>query len=502
MSHRRHAGRALAAIVLLAVGAVASAAPAGAASKTITEFQIKTPNNQPGDMVVGRDDNIWFVDQATDKIGHVTRKGVISGFIIPTAKSNPVGITMGQDGAVWFTEAAGNKIGRLLPGPAWQQFGTGTPNASPRGITAGPDGDLYFVEYTPHTVNKINPTTHVVSTVATLPANAGPTRITAGPDGNLWVTETKLNKIARVTPGGTVTQVSLTGAAAPSRITSGPDGNIWATEPGTNHVARITTAATPVVTEFLVGGKPTGIASAADGNLWVTLQSSNAIGRLSTTGSLKTFPVPTKASSPGGIVAGGDGNIWFSENAGDKIGQLQNLSGHSSYVMVQDNSYTPSSQGIPLESGTTNKPTTVRWLFVGGKSHSVTDSSGMGLFDSGAQGPGAIYTYTFTTAGRFDYDSTVAGDTQTGVINVTPSAAKGSGTNIVVNLATSVPGGVSMDVQVETPGASSYTSAGTNLTSTTFTYNATSGSGVYKFQVRTNSGGNSSGWSPTVRVTE
>lgn len=498
MSHRRHAGRALASIVLLAVAAVASAGPAGAATRSITEFSIKSANNQPGDMTVGTDGNIWFVDQFTNKIGHITKAGAINGFLVPTAKSNPIGITTGSDGAVWFTEAAGNKIGRVTGGPTFSQFNLGA-GKSPRGITAGPDGDLYFVEFTPHTVNKINPTTHAISLVATLPAGSGPTRITSGPDGNLWVSETSLNKVARVTPGGVVSQVNLLGAAAPSRITSGNDGNVWVAEPGTNRVSSLTTAVTPVRTDFSVPGKPTGIASAPDGNLYVTEQSGNNIARVSTAGVVKAFAVPTKGSTPGGIVSGADGNVWFSENHGNKIGRLAAAQGHSSWVTVSDGRFFPKTQGIALATGTAKKPTTLRWLNAGGKSHNVTDSSGMSLFGSTTLTPGMNFSFTFTTAGRFNYDSTFGTDTQTGVITVTPKAVV-NGSNIDVTVATSYPAGVTTNVLVKLPGASGFTTAQNGVSTNTFAYTPVNGHGTYRFQVQTASGGNTSGVSPTISV--
>jgi streptogramin lyase len=500
MSHRRHAGRALATIVLLGVAAVASAGPAGAAAKTITEFQIKSPGNHPGDMVVGSDNNVWFVDQTGNKIGRVTKTGAITGTLIPTKASNAVGIAQGSDGAIWFTEAAANKIGRLAGGKVTEtSLGA---SKSPRGITAGPDGSLYFTEFTPHTVNKIT-TSKTVTTVATLPAGSGPTRIASGPDGNLWVTETNTNSVARVTPGGAITQVSLPANSAPSHIAAGPDGMIWVTEPGTNHVAIIDPSNignTPV--QVSVPGHPTGISPGADGlTMWVTEQTGAAVARITIAGNVvKSFATPTKASAPGGIVDGADGNVWFSENASDKIGRVTTVAGHSSYVMVQDGRFTPSSQGVPVSSGSTHKSTTVRWLFQGGKSHSVTDSSGMNLFDSGSQGPGFSFTHVFSTAGRFDYDSTVAGDTQTGVINVTPSGVK-NGSDIDITVATAFPAGVSVDVQVKAPGSSGFVNATTNFSSSnTFTYTPSAGAGAYRFQVRTNSGGSHSGFSPTITV--
>jgi streptogramin lyase len=501
MSHRRHAGRVLASIGLLAVAVAATAGPAGAATRTIHEFAIKSAGNQPGDMTLGIDGNIYFVDSATNKIGHITKGGLIGGILIPTAKSNPIGIATGSDGAIWFTEAAASKIGRLASGKITQIV---LPKGvSPRGITPGPDGNLYFVEAATHTVHKLTIATHKVSPFVTLPAGSSPTRITSGPDGALWVSETGSNRVARVTMGKAITQVALTGAAAPSRITSGNDGNVWVADPGTNRVTRITTAPTPVKTNFPVGGHPTGIASAPDGNLYVTEQTGNNLARVTTAGVVSTFPVPTPGSKPAGVVAGADGNVWLSESHGNKIGVFPAAQGHSSWVTMYDGRFVPATQGIALVTGAAKKATTVRWLNDGGKSHNITDSSGMGLFGStGPLTPGMNYSFMFTTAGRFNYSSTVGSDTQHGQITVTPQGAV-NGANIDITVATSYPAGVTTDVQVKAPGAGTFSPApgGTGVNTNTYTFNPGGVPGAYRFQVRTTSGGNSSGWSPTITVT-
>lgn len=501
MSHRRHAGRVLASIGLLAVAVAATAGPAGAATRTIHEFAIKSAGNQPGDMTLGIDGNVYFVDSATNKIGHITKGGLIGGILIPTAKSNPIGIATGSDGAIWFTEAAASKIGRLASGKITQIV---LPKGvSPRGITPGPDGNLYFVEAATHTVHKLTIATHKVSPFVTLPAGSSPTRITSGPDGALWVSETGSNRVARVTMGKAITQVALTGAAAPSRITSGNDGNVWVADPGTNRVTRITTAPTPVKTNFPVGGHPTGIASAPDGNLYVTEQTGNNLARVTTAGVVSTFPVPTPGSKPAGVVAGADGNVWLSESHGNKIGVFPAAQGHSSWVTMYDGRFVPATQGIALVTGAAKKATTVRWLNDGGKSHNITDSSGMGLFGStGPLTPGMNYSFMFTTAGRFNYSSTVGSDTQHGQITVTPQGAV-NGANIDITVATSYPAGVTTDVQVKAPGAGTFSPApgGTGVNTNTYTFNPGGVPGAYRFQVRTTSGGNSSGWSPTITVT-
>jgi virginiamycin B lyase len=495
MSHRRRAGRALAGIGLLAVAAVASAGPAGAATHSISQFTIKSPNNQPGDMTIGNDGNVWFVDQATSKIARVTKAGAIAGFLA-TANSHPVGITTASDGAVWFTETAVNRVARTVTGKTINQILLPTTGAnavkSPRGITAGPDGNLYVVGFSTNNVARINVgTPHTVTSIASLGAGKGPVRITTGPDGNLWVTETTSHQVARVTPGGGVTQFTLPAKAAPSRIVSGPDGNLWVTEPGISKVAVVTTAGT--ISQIGIAGKPTGITSGADNFMWATLQTGtggNAIARIPLVAprTIKKFPVPTA-----------DGNIWFSETAGNKIGRLSDAPGHTSFVAVNDHGYAPASQGIALQTGKNHTPTKVEWLFRGAKSHSVVDSTGTNLFSSGSQAPGTNFVTTFGSAGTFTYHSTVGGDTMTGTIKVTPSAVLSNG-NIIVSVGNSAMGaGVTCDVQVEAPGATVFSPAGTTG-NTTFTFNP-SARGVYKFQVRTNNGGGTSGWSPTARVT-
>jgi virginiamycin B lyase len=508
MSHRRRAGRALAGIGLLAVAAVAAAGPAGAATHKITQFTIKSPGNQPGDMTIGNDGNVWFVDHATNKIGRITRTGVISGFAAK-AGSHPTSITTGSDGAVWFTETATNSIGRTTTGSNMTHFALPAAIKSARGITAGSDGRIYVAGYTSHNIGVFDPVTHKWHIFATLAAGSGPVRMTTGPDGNLYVTESTKHAVAKITvPGKVVSVIQLPVGAAASRIVSGPDGNLWVTEPGLNKVAVVTTAGS--VHQVSVSGKPTGITAGPETLpsaefMWVTCQGGtggNAIARIPVVAprTVKKFAIPTAKSLPSGITVGADGNIWFSETGANRIGRLADAPGHTSFVAVNDHGFVPATQGIPVASNN-GTPVKVEWLFRGAKHHSVADSTAMNLFSSGSIAPGSNFVTTFPTAGTFAYQSTVGTDNMHGTIKVTPAAVK-SGSNIDVTVGTSMPAGVSVDIFVEVPGATTFASAQNNFSAgTTFTYTPSNGPGVYKFQVRTNKNAASSGFSPTARVT-
>jgi streptogramin lyase len=96
-------------LVGLLVGCGASTShPSG-----LTEFPIPTSQSSPKAITAGPDGNLWFTEQAGNKIGRITPSGTITEFPIPTSQSTPIAITAGPDGNLWFTEEGGNKIGRI-----------------------------------------------------------------------------------------------------------------------------------------------------------------------------------------------------------------------------------------------------------------------------------------------------------------------------------------------------------------------------------------------------
>jgi streptogramin lyase len=151
-----------------------------------------------------------------------------------------------------------------------------------------------------------------------------PDGIAAGADGNLWVAETGINKIARVTPAGTITEFPVKGGMLPSAVTAGPDGNLWfAQRGGVGYI-------TPVgkVTIYKVDGIISSISPGSDGNLWFTENFRGKIGRVTPSGQITLFNVPTRpgggSSNPLTIAAGPDGNLWFTESRpeANKIGRI------------------------------------------------------------------------------------------------------------------------------------------------------------------------------------
>lgn len=130
----------------------------------VTEFPIATFDSHPAAITAGPDGNLWFTEVCSpslsvnqqcatvggNQIGRITPNGAIIEFPVPTANSLPAFITAGPDGNLWFTENAGNKIGRITLGnaatPTPTPIGT-TPTPTPSACaTDGPPGSIIVFE--------------------------------------------------------------------------------------------------------------------------------------------------------------------------------------------------------------------------------------------------------------------------------------------------------------------------------------------------------------------
>ena len=291
-------------------------------SGTITEYGLPS-GSEPDGITAGSDDNLWFTEYGTGKIGKITTSGTVSEYSLPSG-SAPMGIATGTDKNLWFTDYGTNKVGKI--------------------------------------------TTSGTVTEYSLPSGSEPYDVTAGPDGNLWFTEYESGKIGKITTSGTVSEYSLPSGSKPVGVTAGPDGNLWITVPEYNDgvIGKITTSgvATYYFTPF--GSYPTGITAGSDGNMWFTDRITSKIGKITAGGTINEYSVPSE-SEPDGIAAGPDGNVWFAAQRSGKVGKV---------VIDQGESYAPQpgatvEYGVPLEgagapqqmgvNSETGKPEPEKW---------------------------------------------------------------------------------------------------------------------------------------------
>jgi sugar lactone lactonase YvrE len=322
-----------------------------------------------------------------------------------------------------------------------------------------------------------------------------PYRITTGRDGNLWFTENSANQIGRLTTGGTFTEFAIP-TNGPQDIVSGPDGNLWFTEPSASRIGTITTAGAfgefPIPT---AGSYPVGITSGPDGNLWFTEYFGNNIGQITPAGVVREFPVTSAVTDPYGITTGPDRNVWFTEGAGNRIGRV---------VPTASSALVLPSAPVPAAVAA-SRGASVLWTFLGPGTHSVTDTSGMGLFASGPRSFVSYYTFRFVSAGTYKYEDTA--NTVTGTVKVPVGAKPSTGsTSTSFNItwaAAAPPSGYVFDVQIKPPGSASYVSWSSGVTSLSASFKPTSGVGTYSFRarLRKTASGAASGYSAGTSIT-
>jgi plastocyanin len=127
----------------------------------------------------------------------------------------------------------------------------------------------------------------------------------------------------------------------------------------------------------------------------------------------------------------------------------------------------------------------VQWTNSGTMSHSVDDSSGVDLFDSGSIAPGASWQYTFVAASVYKYSSRVNGGF-TGKVKVPMVLQPESGnvgTAYTVTWASAPPpAGLVYDVQIQRPGSSVWEFWKKDAASTSATFVPDAGTGTYWFR--------------------
>lgn len=144
-------------------------------------------------------------------------------------------------------------------------------------------------------------------------------QMVTGPDGNLWLTlESATNDLARITPGGTVTEYNPATINNPIGIAVGSDGNLWVTQVG--GVARFSPAdpdsavATPIADVM----DPRGITAGPDDSMWTG--SGNKVVKIPVA-SPATFTsfATTGVVAARAIARGGDGNVWVADFGGSQV---------------------------------------------------------------------------------------------------------------------------------------------------------------------------------------
>jgi plastocyanin len=147
-------------------------------------------------------------------------------------------------------------------------------------------------------------------------------------------------------------------------------------------------------------------------------------------------------------------------------------------VTVQDFSFTP-------QTARGGQGKQIQWVFNGPSNHTATDTSGMGLFNSGSRPKGSTYSFLFIAAGRYPYRCTIH-TFMTGIVSVpirVPASGHVGTPFLVTWSSVRAPAGFVFDVQVKKPGALRYTAFRTGVIARR-AYFTPGKKGTYRFRAR------------------
>jgi plastocyanin len=127
------------------------------------------------------------------------------------------------------------------------------------------------------------------------------------------------------------------------------------------------------------------------------------------------------------------------------------------------------------------------FAFAGPSTHSVTDTSGLGLFDSGPQTPGSRFAVDVTAAGTYTYACTIT-PTMKGTIKAGVTATPSSGgvaTTYEIRWASDAAApGFAYDVQIKRPNTTVWKMFRNDVAESTATFQPDAGAGTYRFRAR------------------
>jgi len=275
-------------------------------------------NTAPYSIIAGKDKNLWFTDNATDKIVKLSPGGSLSEYVVPEPGCGISIITAAQNGA-WFTEYHAHKIGFIDFYGKITEFPLGG-NFSPYGITVDNEQIVWFTCMTSNQICKMHGDEIAYFDLPTLACY--PSFITFGYDGALWFSENQGNKIGRITKQGEITEYALPlPGSAPVGIASAKDA-VWFTEIMGNRIGRIDYAGEIIEHELpTMNAKPHALAISKNGAIAFTEWGANKIGLIKPDSTIIEYDIPAPHSEPHGLVFDEQGSLWFTLESG-AIGKI------------------------------------------------------------------------------------------------------------------------------------------------------------------------------------
>jgi len=289
-----------------------------ASGQVFTQYPIPT-RTIAGNVCVSPD-NLYVYFTANTTIGRIGTDGSTTEFDVPTAGRNAmslVGCSFSPNGILYFGDQNNYVIYAFSPKThVFVHFPVPLPNVGMAGVQFHSDSLLYIMVSGSSAIHRMQRNGVFLPVI-----KLGAGRYPHGPSscgGNVWFAENTANRVAFVTPAGTVSEfdIPLPGAAPFSTVCA-PDGGVYFTLNAANRIGRIDTATYVIATWQIptANSIPKGISLSATGVCFAE-SNVNQIGCMPLMGgTIAEIPVSLRGATPNKLVYGPDGGVWFSQSA-------------------------------------------------------------------------------------------------------------------------------------------------------------------------------------------
>lgn len=325
----------------LAVAAVAMLATDAHAAGSVTYTQQTTkvkghkitifskPTDDSGGalrIVEGGGKTLWFSELALGTVVKFSFNGKATAYAVPISGASIHSLALGPDQNIWFADFNSDKVGRVSASGKFKTFDTSANPTDSNQMIGAVGGVVWFV--TDHSgIGRTNVKSGKTTFFNILNNDTQPTALADGPSHEIWYAEWAGSNVGYIDNSGNAHEfdAGFSGFSNTFGIAYGPDGRMWFCDPQNGRISAINADGTGL-THYSTGltGQADTIVSGPDGNLYFG-EFNNAIGRITTAGKITEYPLPqSEGSFPVlGITVGADNNIWFSNNAHAQIGRLQ-----------------------------------------------------------------------------------------------------------------------------------------------------------------------------------
>lgn len=170
------------------------------ATGKIKVYSIPTPSCDPYTLVFDADENIWFTERKTGKVGKFDRaSGKFTEYPIG---DGPYALSWDKLGSLWVTRKAADRIVRFDPKTGRVTELLLGKGSQPRRTAVSPDGMLWVTLYGVGKLAKVDPAANRVVKEYDMPGgpNAGPYAVNADAEGRIWVSEIQTDNIIVLDP--------------------------------------------------------------------------------------------------------------------------------------------------------------------------------------------------------------------------------------------------------------------------------------------------------------